>query len=397
MKRIIYVPLVTVIILISSALHIQAGEDIGVTKDRVKIGGLVDFTGPLAETYVPLIEAARTYFRSVNDRGGVHGRKIKHLIEDDRYSIPAALSGFKKFIFKDKVLALVPSGSGVGHTHALIPLVEKHKIPSIAATSVAKYLFPARRYIFSPLPFYQDQVKLIFEYIFEDLKIKNPRIAVAYPDVGSGKITLEATREQAKSYGVKLLSETVIPVIAGDCSSQIINLKRLNPDYIILHGYVSNTVSMLRTARRMGLSTTFVVLQYGCSEETLRIAGDAARNMIGVNCFASWHNNSPGMVKLREITMKYAPDSGSRSRNYMQGWFVALLVHLALENAGRDLDRETMVDGFEKTRDYDTGGICGVIGFSPTDHKAIDEHRIYKADLENKILIPITGWRRPKN
>ena len=80
----------------------------------------------------------------------------------------------------------------------------------------------------------------------------------------------------------------------------------------------------------------------------------------------------------------------------MQGWFVALLVHLALKNAGEDLDRETMVNGFEKIRDYDTQGICGVIEFTPADHKAIDEHRIYKADLQKYVLVPITGWRRPK-
>ena len=70
------------------------------------------------------------------------------------------------------------------------------------------------------------------------------------------------------------------------------------------------------------------------------------------------------------------------------------MVSLGLENAGRDLDRETLVDGFEKIRNYDTRGICGVIGFSPTDHKSIEEHRFYKADKEKKVLIPIAGWRR---
>ncbi|MDY7034096.1 MAG: ABC transporter substrate-binding protein [Thermodesulfobacteriota bacterium] len=395
-KRVIFILPVLIFILFLSGVPVDAEKGIGVTAHDVKIGGLVDFTGPLADTYKPLIEAARIYFRNINDQGGVHGRKIKHLIEDDRYSIPAALSGFKKLVFKDKVLSLVPSGSGLGHTHALIPLVEKHKIPSIAATSVAKYLFPARRYIFSPLPFYEDQVKLIFEYITEDLGNKNPKIAIAYPDVGSGKVTLKAAREQAELLGIKLLGEAVIPVMAGDCSSQVINLKRLNPEYIIIHGYVANTVSFLRTAKRMGLSSTFIVIQYGCSEETVRIAGDAAKNMIGINCFGSWHNDNVGMKNLRDITLKYKPGSKNRTRNYMQGWFVALLVHLALENAGRNLDGEAMVNGFEKIKGYNTKGICGVIGFSPTDHKAIDEHRIYKADVEKNILIPLTGWRRPK-
>ena len=93
--------------------------------------------------------------------------------------------------------------------------------------------------------------------------------------------------------------------------------------------------------------------------------------------------------------MKYTPDSESRSRNYMQGWFIAMVTHLGLERAGRDLNRESFVAGLEKIRNYDTSGICGVINYSPSDHKSIEENRLYKADVEKKILVPITGWRKP--
>ncbi|MDY7030984.1 MAG: ABC transporter substrate-binding protein [Thermodesulfobacteriota bacterium] len=386
--------LVVLICLIIIPVHLSAGENIGVTTDTVKIGGLVDFTGPLSSTYQTLIEGLRIYIRHVNDQGGIHGRKIKHVAEDDRYSIPGAMSGFKKLIFRDKVLALAPGASGLGHTHAIIPLAEKNKIPLLAATNEYKYYNPVRRYVFAPLPFYEDQVKIIFKYIMEDMGDKDPKIAVAYPDVASGKVTLEASRKQAKKHGIKLVEETVIPIMVGDCFSQVIGLKRLKPEYVIVHGYVANTVSFLKDAQRGGLHCKFFVVQYGCSEETVRIAKKATKKMMGVNCFGSWHNDSPGMVKLREITLKYAPNSGSRTRNYMQGWFVALMTCLGLERTGRDLTRESFVDGLEKIRDYDTGGICGVISYGPADHKSIEEHRMYKVDVEKEVLVPLTGWRR---
>ncbi|MDY7032108.1 MAG: ABC transporter substrate-binding protein, partial [Thermodesulfobacteriota bacterium] len=325
-----------------------AEEVRGVTSDTIKIGGMVDMTGPLAETYKILIDGLKVYFGNVNDRGGVHGRKIKHILEDDRYSIPMALSAYKKLVFKDKVMALVPGASGLGHTHAIIPLAEKHKMPLIAGTNNVKYYKPARRYVFALLPFYEDQVKLIFEYIYKDLKAKNPKIAVAYPDVGSGKVTLETSKKLAKLYGAGLVSETVISVMAGDFSSQIINLRRLKPDYVIIHGYPSNTMAFLRTARRFRFSSTFIVIQYGAVEETVRMSGKAARNMIGINCFSSWDDDSPGMVKLKRMTLKYLPDSRSQGRNFTQGWFGAMLVHEGLKNAGRDLDGETFVEGLQK-------------------------------------------------
>ncbi|PIZ21216.1 MAG: hypothetical protein COY50_00620 [Deltaproteobacteria bacterium CG_4_10_14_0_8_um_filter_43_12] len=58
-------------------------------------------------------EPIRCYFRYVNENGGVHGRKIITIIEDDSYSMPMALSAFKKLIFKDRVLMLM-AASGIG-------------------------------------------------------------------------------------------------------------------------------------------------------------------------------------------------------------------------------------------------------------------------------------------
>lgn len=394
-KVAIMVIMVFLFVFISNSIKGYGKEVRGVNSDTMKIGGMADITGPLAATWKPLVDALRIYFRNVNDSGGVHGRKIKYILEDDRYSIPAALSAFKKLMFKDRVLALVAAASGVGHTHAIIPLAEKEKVPVIAATTDNRFFVPARRYIFTPLPFYEDQAKLIFEYLWNDLKVKNPRLAFVYPDVGSARITLGEVRNQAKAYGVKLLSETIIPIMAGDCSSQVLNLKRLKLDYIILHGYVANTVAFLRDARKFGLSVTSIVIQFGCDEETVRIAGEAARNMIGINCFASWDDISPGMERLRKITLKYFPDSADKDRNFMQGWFASMLAFEALKNTGRDLNGETLVEGFEKIKDFDTEGICGVINFSPDDHKSIEYHRLYKTDIPKKKLIPLTGWRKP--
>ena len=98
----------------------------------------------------------------VNYGGGIHGRKIEYVLEDDRYSIPLALSSFKKLVFKDKVFVL-QGASGVGHTAAIIPLVEREKIPLIAPTGERKFFIPARKYLFSTIPWYEDQAKLAVE------------------------------------------------------------------------------------------------------------------------------------------------------------------------------------------------------------------------------------------
>ncbi|PJB40551.1 MAG: hypothetical protein CO106_08130 [Deltaproteobacteria bacterium CG_4_9_14_3_um_filter_44_9] len=66
---------------------------------QVKVGGIFDLTGPLVTTIRPLVEALRNYTRYVNESGGIHGRKIQLIIEDDRYTIPAAVAAFKKLVY----------------------------------------------------------------------------------------------------------------------------------------------------------------------------------------------------------------------------------------------------------------------------------------------------------
>ena len=373
----------------------DAGEVRGVTDTTIKLGGMADLTGPVAAVWIAGIAAVKDYYRHVNENGGVHGRKVINIVEDDRYSIPMALSAFKKLVFRDRVLFLLHAASGVGHTHAIIPLCEKNKVPVIAGTNDSRYFDPVRKYIFSPIPFYEDQIQLIFEYIFKDEKAKNPTIALAYPDTASGNISRDTCRRMVDVYNVKKFTEIIISVGAGDFTSQILQLKRSTPDYIIIHGYVGSTSAFLRDAYKFKLKSTFIAIQYACVDDTVKVAGTAAEGLIGTNGFCSWTDESVGMEDVREIALKYHPDVKWRNRTYTQGWVWAMLGHKGLENAGRNLNPEPVVEGLERIQNLDTKGLCGIVSYTPKDHKAIDYSRFYRADVNKNQFVPITGWRKP--
>lgn len=366
----------------------------GVTDKTIRVGTIGDLTGPIATIWLPVADAIRDYFRNINDKGGINGRKVNNTIEDDRYSIPLALSAFKKLVFRDKVLLLM-AASGVGHTQAIIPLAEKNKIPMLAQTNDRRYFNPVRRYIFTPLPFYEDQLEIIFEYIFKDKKSKKPTIALAYPDTASGYISRDTCRKLSKIYSVKRYIETIISTGAGDFSSQILQLKKLKPDFIIIHGYVGSTSAFLRDAYKFKFHSSFIAIQYACVEDTVKVAGISAKKLIGTNCFPSWDDESQGLRDIRRIVLKYHPEGKSKNRNYLQGWFAGILINNGLKNAGRQLSADTCVKGLEMIRNFDTKGLCGIVSFGPNDHKPIDYSRFYKADVKNGKLVPITGWRKP--
>ena len=366
----------------------------GVTDTTIKIGAIADVTGPAADAYHFVIPGWRNYINYVNDKGGIHGRKIQFVIEDDRFSIPMALAAFKKLVYRNKVFAFSYAASGVGQTNAIIPLVEKGKIPMISASNDPSYYKPVRRYVFAGLPFYQDQVKVLFDYLWNDLKVNRPKIALLYMDSASSRPVLHLVRKLAKKHSAPL-TEIVIPIAGLDMTSQVLLLKKTKPDYVILHGYPANTAAVLRDAKKFNFKSQIIAMQYGFVRKTLELARSAAKGIIGINAYGSYDDNSHGMVKLREITGKYSPNADYNDRNYMQGWFPSMLLCEGLKNAGRDLTNETMVDGLERIKGFDTQGICGVINLGPNDHKTIENSRMYKVDTETLSFIPITDWREP--
>ena len=74
----------------------------GISKSTIKIGVILDQTGPTAgDIALPIIRAIRNYTRHINDSGGIMGKKFKLIVEDDRYAIPAGIAAFKKLLFRD--------------------------------------------------------------------------------------------------------------------------------------------------------------------------------------------------------------------------------------------------------------------------------------------------------
>ena len=390
---IIIVLLVIIFILFGNSSG-YSSEVRGVTDTKIKVGTIGDLTGPIATIWQAALQALRNYYKNVNENGGIHGRMVVNIVEDDRYTIPMALSAFKKLIFRDQVLLLF-AASGVGHTHAIVPLAGKNKVPMIAQTNDRKYFNPVKKYIFTALPFYEDQLELIFEYIHNDLKIKKPRIILAYPDTAAGNISRDLCKKLVKYYNVKKYSETIISVGAGDFTSQVLSMKSSKPDVVIIHGYIGSTSALLRDAYKFRFKSNFFAVQYACIDDTVKLAGVAAQGLLGTNGFCSWNDEGAGMIEVRRIANKYNPDTKLKNRNYLNGWLAAMLIHKALNNSGRELTPESVVRGFEKINNFDTEGICGIVTYGLKDHKSIDYSRFYKADVKLKQFVAITGWRKP--
>ena len=389
--------LMAILVPFSFLLGITVGytEEVrGVTSDTIMYGIVCDMTGPVARQSQEHMLGFKNYLRYINDQSGIYKRKFKVIVEDDHYSIPISIAAFKKLVYKDKVMAVWAS-IGTQAANALFSNIQKEKMPySIGSLSdiVTK---PYKRYVFGTASSYEDNIKVIYDYIIKDLNAKDPKISVVCSDNEHGKVGLRSARNAAKYHSIKPPGVEILGLMVLDATSQVLNLKRAKPDYIIVHGVVPNTAALLRDARKLGLKNKFFGTYFSCSEEVVRMAKNAAKNFVGAHCFSSWDDESTGMAKMRKVALQYQPEKKWRSREYIHGWVTAITNIEAIKKAGNNLDSESFVDALEMIKDFDTKGLCGPITHNSKNHKPLDSCRLFSADVENGSLIPITDWRKP--
>ena len=395
LPRLLFVCFITLILLISQGNFAHSKEARGVANDLVKIGVIVDLTGPTSNIGVVMVEAYRNYIHHVNDEGGIHGRKIKLIIEDDRYSIPAGVAAFKKLVFKDQVLALLGPVS-VGETKVLFRHIEKENIPTLPWAPDTSIMKPYKRYVFPANGWYDNEWGVTFDYIINKLKPKNPKIAFCYPDVESGKVVRDLAEEWAKHFGLKLHLE-IVPISAIDVTSQVLSMKRAGVTHILIHHVAPGAAAVLKDMKKFDLDVPMFGTSATCTEDVIRIGGEASKNYVGASPYSSWYEESPGIAKMREISMKYNPgaEKSYRIKSYSLGWVIPVILCEGIKRAGKDLDGEKLVAALETIKDLDTKGICGLITYTPTMHYGLSYNKLFRADPKSGKLIPITEWRLP--
>lgn len=398
MKRLTMVlPGFLTIFLVLAGLKLGYTEGVrGVTNDTVRVGLSLDLTGPTSTVQRPILEAVKNFFSYVNDQGGINGRRVKLIAEDDRYSIPVDMAVFKKFVFRDEVLGLILVLQEAS-INAILPQITKHKVPGVILSMNEGAVIPTKRYLFQPVASYRDQIKVLFDYIMKDLKAKNPRIAFIAPDNSYGKDGYAAAQESAKHYDLTIVDREFLFPGAIEAVSQVLLMKKANPDFVVSHNYVDNSIALLRDARKMKFSVPILGGAGSCSDDLVKIAGKAAENYIGCSPTVTWHTNTEGIKKMREIHKKYSPgtEDNYRTQIHILGWVTTMVFAEGLRQAGQNLTPDTFVNALETFKDFKTGDLSAPVTFGPDKHKGGESSMVFKADIEKGRLVTLTGWRKP--
>jgi branched-chain amino acid transport system substrate-binding protein len=367
----------------------------GVTDDEVKLGFVLVKTGPVAALGIPQGNGMIDYMEYINEKGGINGRKIKMLWEDDGFQAPKAVAAVKKLITRDKVLTIMTTG-GTNQTIANMKNIERYQIANIPNAMTLEFFDPLNPYIFALGALYEWQYQVIVDYINDDLEMEDKKIGVVYTKKEYGIKGLDAVKKRAAKYNIPVVAELVLPTGAVDASSQVLALQKAGANLVITCDVLPPVVSFLKTAEKFNYWPKVFGFNWATDDALVKACGPAAKNYIGAGFVGSWADDSPGITLVREIAAKYDRHP-KLSSLYIGGVGVSMLFAEAIKKAGRDLTPETLKNALETFRNFDTGGIFPPVTYTSESHAPAKKVKLFKADVEKGRLVPLTDWRSPKD
>ena len=159
----------------------------GVYKDRIDWGMLMDMSGPASESQSTYVKGFQDFMRMINEAGGINGRKINVLAEDNRYSAATDKIVYEKFVAQTPVLGFSGMGSSGGQV-ALAPTIRSGKVPVLGTYTPTKALLePASPLTYHGMCSYKAMAQSGVGYFVDTLKLKAPKVVTVAIESAGGK------------------------------------------------------------------------------------------------------------------------------------------------------------------------------------------------------------------
>ena len=332
----------------------------------IKVGGLIDLSGPTSSVGVPYADGLKAGVQYVNESGGIDGRMIEFDLQDTAYNVQQGLSLYKKMVNTDKVVCIQGFGSAV--TEALVRTLAKDKIPNLSASYSAHLTDPKKApYNFFIAADYTTQLRAALKYFRESWKEERaPRLALIYPDHPYGLAPIAGGKEYAKELGYELVGDANVSLKAIDATTELLPLKEKAPDFCWIGGTTPSTSVILKSAKNIGLDTVFFTDIWGTDETLPQLAGGDANGSYSNQAAAVYGADVPGMKVIEKIT------GGKPQMTHFTRGFVSILVMaegMKRAAANGPVTGEAIKTSLETLIDYDPMGLAPLISYFPDDHR----------------------------
>jgi branched-chain amino acid transport system substrate-binding protein len=253
----------------------------GVTKDQILIGSIQDLSGPLAGYGKQARAGMQLRIDEVNEQGGVHGRKLKLVVEDSGYDPKKAVLAAQKLVNQDKIF-IMAAHLGTAHNNAAMPIqFEKHVVNFLPLTAAREMYEPTHRYKYALLSAYYDQLRIALPKMVTDKSVK--KVCIIYQDDEFGLEVMRGAEAGLKTLNMELLEKTSFKRGATDFSSQVARMKSGGCELVVLGTIIRETIGTIAEARKTGFNPIFLGSVAAYTDLIHKLGGKAMDGMYATN------------------------------------------------------------------------------------------------------------------
>lgn len=333
--------------------------DPGVFEDRIRFGQSAAFSGPASELGIGMNVGIRAAFAEVNRAGGVHHRLLELTTIDDTYEPELAIANTKQLIREESVFALI-GAVGTPTSRSAVPVATEWGVPYVAPFTGAAFL---RDTVESPTVVnlrasYNQETEEMVARLTTDLGIE--RIAVMYQDDSFGRAGYNGTIAALERRGMELAAEGLYPRNTTAVKTGLLDLRRGNPEAVILVGAYRPIAALIAWARHIGMDWEFITISFvgsnALAEELGRLDPAGGKRVFVTQVVPFPHDDSiPGVAAYQRALAEYDPTAVPGFVS-LEGYLAGRLAIAALESCGRELNRNCFLGSLHRAEYIDLDG-----------------------------------------
>jgi branched-chain amino acid transport system substrate-binding protein len=333
----------------------------------IRIGGLLETSGFIASLGQPGLEGAQLAVEQVNAAGGVGGRKIQFVNVNSESDNTKTVSGFKRLVEQDRVVAVVGPMSS-GSVFAVADSVEGAKIPMIANGASRGIVQPPEKRRFMFLAPLTDVV--VQSAMLKDMQAKGiKRIAILNSDVAFGTSGRDSLEKGVGAYGISIVAKETFGNSDTDMTPQLTKIRGSDAEATVIWATGPGLAISTKNHRALGIKTPLYLAHSSNDFNFLKLAGDAANGVLlpssKIYVTAALPASDPQKAVVERFVRDYEKKYGKPPATFAgNGYDAAMMLIDAIRKVGTDPVK--LRDAIESTRDH--VGVTALYSYSANDH-----------------------------
>ena len=370
------------------ALTHPAVAEPGVGKDLIVIGAYDGLTGPIPLTGSQMQTGWMTAVDEINAAGGINGRKVKLLIEDDQYEPSRAVAAVRKLVERDDVFVM--TGLGTPTTAVVARYLDRIGVPLLfpMGASASQLNQAGLKTLFMVHPAYSSQSEVVIGWMIDRGGVKVPcQINQVDP----------AGEDHAVGYRRAVEKRGLPAIIEGtergtmDYSAAVLKAKSAGCDMIYTGMPLESSARVVTAADRLGWHPHFVGFTSQADASLIKLLGPLAEGFHAAEITLPSDSGSAAMRDYLAQLKKAHPDTPP-TFFISYAYASMMLMAKAIRETPEPLTRKGLVATLEGWREID-GGLLGPISFSAADHDG--KKSLYVVEVKDGRWHKVSDWINP--